>query len=91
MKRYSSLITKLIILTVVVFAIATLVALQPKIAALKAERAALTENVAALQQANRNAQAKLDALGTDESVIAVAREKLNFAFEDEIVYVDRSK
>lgn len=65
-----------------------IVTLQPKISALKSEKAALSEQLAELEQSNRNAQAKLDALGTDAAVIAIAREKLNFAFEDEIVFVD---
>ncbi|MBQ3356936.1 MAG: septum formation initiator family protein [Oscillospiraceae bacterium] len=73
------------------FAIVMLVTLQPKISALKSEGAALSEQIAALEQSNRAAQAKLDALGTDESVIAIAREKLNLAFEDEIVFVDRNR
>lgn len=89
--RRSSLITKLIILAVMVFAIAAIVTLQPKINALKNESAALSEEVAGLKQSNQLAQARLDALGTDEAVIAIAREKLNFAFEDEIIFVDRSR
>lgn len=89
--RRSSLITKLIILAVMVFAIAMIVTLQPKIRALKSEGAALSGQIDGLRQSNRIAQAKLDALGTDEAVIAIAREKLNFAFEDEIVFVDRGR
>lgn len=89
--RRSSLITKLIILAVMLFAIMTIVALQPKISSLKAEGATLSEEISDLQHANRVAQNRLDSLGSDESVIAVAREKLNFAFEDEIIYVDRSR
>ena len=89
--RRSALITKLIILAVMLFAVVTIVALQPKINALKAESAALSDEIADLQRANRTAQARIDALGTDASVIAIAREKLNFAFEDEIVFIDRSR
>ena len=89
--RRSALITKLIILTVMLFAVVTIVALQPKINALKAENAALSDEIAGLQQANRFAQAKIDSLGSDESVIAVAREKLGFAFEDEIILIDRNR
>lgn len=89
--RRSSLITKLIILAVMLFAIVTVVTLQPKIKALKNEGVALSDEISDLQRANRTAQAKLDALGSDEAVIAIAREKLNFAFEDEIIFVDSSK
>ena len=89
--RRSSLIPKLIILAVMLFAVVTIVTLQPKINALKAEKAALSDEIAGLQRANRVTQAKLDALGTDASVIAIAREKLNFVFEDEIVLIDRNR
>lgn len=87
----SSLITKLIILAVMIFAIVTIVTLQPKINALKEERTALSDEIADLEQSNRQAQSKLDALGTDEAVIAIARERLNFVYDDEIVFVDRSR
>ncbi len=89
--RRSSLITKLIILAVMLFAIVTIVTLQPKISSLKAEGEALSEEISDLRHANRGAQNKLDSLGSDTSVIAAAREKLNFAFEDEIIYVDLSR
>ena len=89
--RQSALITKLIILAVMVFAIVTIVALQPKINALKAEGDALNEEIATLQHDNQVLQRQLDPLGSDETIIAVAREKLNFAFENEIVFVDRSR
>ncbi len=89
--RRSSLITKLIILTVMLFAVVTIVALQPRISALKAERAALSNEIADLRQANRYTQIRIDSLGTDESAISIAREKLGFAFEDEIILIDRSR
>jgi len=87
----SSLITKLIILAVMIFAVVTVVTLQPKINALKAEGAVLSDEIADLEQSNQIAQAKLDALGSDEAVIAIARERLNFVFDDEIVFVDRNR
>ncbi len=87
----SSLITKLVILAVMVYAIVTIVTLQPKISALKEDRAALDADVAALQQANLELQEDIDALGTDEAVIEIARERLNLVSDGEVIYIDSSK
>lgn len=87
----SSLITKLVILAVMVYAIVTIVTLQPKISALKEDRAALDADVAALQQANLELQEDIDALGTDEAVIKIARERLNLVSDGEVIYIDSSK
>ena len=86
----SSLITKLVILAVMVYAIVTIVTLQPKISALKEDRAALDADVAALQQANLELQEDIDALGTDEAVIEIARERLNLVSDGEIIYIESS-
>ena len=87
----SSLITKLVILAVMVYAIVTIVTLQPKISALKEDRAALDADVAALQQAKLELQEDIDALGTDEAVIEIARERLNLVSDGEVIYIDSSK
>ena len=87
----SSLITKLVILAVMVYAIVTIVTLQPKISALKEDRTALDADVAALQQANLELQEDIDALGTDEAVIEIARERLNLVSDGEVIYIDSSK
>ncbi len=87
----SSLITKLVILAVMVYAIVTIVTLQPKISALKEDRAALDADVASLQQANLELQEDIDALGTDEAVIEIARERLNLVSDGEVIYIDSSK
>lgn len=87
----SSLITKLVILAVMLYAIVTIVTLQPKISALKEDRAALDADVAALQQANLELQEDIDALGTDEAVIEIARERLNLVSDGEVIYIDSSK
>ena len=87
----SSLITKFVILAVMLYAIVTIVTLQPKISALKEDRAALDADVAALQQANLELQEDIDALGTDEAVIEIARERLNLVSDGEVIYIDSSK
>lgn len=87
----SSLISKLVILAVMIYAIVTIVTLQPKINALKSEKAALNEEVAALQQSNLEIEADIEQLGTDASVIKIARERLNLVSDGEIIYIDSSK
>ena len=87
----SSLITKLVILTVMIYAIVTIVTLQPKINALKAEKEALSEEVSVLQQSNLELQEDLAKLGTDASVTKIARERLNLVSDGEVIYIDSSK
>lgn len=87
----SSLITKLVILTVMLYAIVTIVTLQPKINALKAEKEALSEEVSVLQQSNLELQEDLAKLGTDASVTKIARERLNLVSDGEVIYIDSSK
>lgn len=87
----SSLITKLVILAVMVYAIVTIVTLQPKISELKAESEALSGEVADLQQSNLEVQANIDALGTDEAVVQIARERLNLVGDGEVIIIDSSK
>ncbi len=87
----SSLITKLVILTVMLYAIVTIVTLQPKINALKAEKEALSEEVSGLQQSNLELQEDLAKLGTDASVTKIARERLNLVSDGEVIYIDSSK
>lgn len=87
----SSLITKLIILAVMIFAIITIVTLQPKINALQEERDALADEVAAIQQENLALEEDIAALGTDESTREIARERLNMVADGEIIYIDTCK
>ena len=86
----SSLITKFVILAVMLYAIVTIVTLQPKINDLKEEQAALEGDVAAMQQSNLELREDIDALGTDASVFKIARERLNLVSDGEIIYIDSS-
>lgn len=87
----SSLITKLLILAVMAFAVITIVTVQPKIDALQAERDALAEENGALQQENLELEQDIASLGTEDSVRKLARERLNMVADGEIVYIDTSK
>ena len=91
MKRKSSLITKLIILAVVIYAVVTIVALQPKIDTLKSESNSLNDEVLALQEANHSLQNDIEAMGTDEGIMKIARERLNLVADGEWIFIDKSK
>ena len=54
--RKSSLITKLVILALMVYAVATIMTLQPQINALNAEREKLSAEVADVEQKNLELQ-----------------------------------
>ena len=87
----SSLITKFIILAVMIYAIVTIVSLQPKIDRLEEQKAALYGEIARMQQENLELQEDIDALGSDEATIDLAKERLNMVEADEIIYIDTSK
>jgi cell division protein FtsL len=86
--RKSSLITKLLILTLVIYAIVTIVTLQPQIRALKDDNAKLSEAVVAAKQTNLELTEDIASLDTDEAVMEIARERLNFVLDGEVVFIN---
>lgn len=87
MRRFS-LITKLVLLAVMAYAVVTIVSLQPKINTLRAENEALSDEILALEQDNAALQEDIDALGSDDSVMKIARERLNYVLDGEIIYIN---
>ena len=87
----SSLLVKLLILILVVYATVTLVNLRKQISEKNAEAAKLTSSVTAVEQENGRLQDAFDALGTDESVEAIAEEKLDMVHKGEIIFQDAEK
>lgn len=86
--RKSSLITKLVILAAMVYAVAMIMTLQPQINALNAEREKLSAEVADVEQENLELQEDIAAMDTDEAVIEIARERLNLVEDGEMVFID---
>ncbi len=86
--KRSSLATKLLILVLVVYATVTLVSLQNQVVEKEAEETALQSDIAAAKQENLRLQQAIDALGTDEGVADVARQKLGWVADGEIVFYD---
>lgn len=88
--RKSSLITKLILLAVMVYAIVTVVTLQTRINQARAERVTLEQQVAAAEQGNRKNENEIANLDTDEAIRTLARERLNLVEDGEMIFVDSS-
>lgn len=84
----SSLLVKLVILILVVYATVTLVSLRKQITKKNEQEAILNSSIAATQQENNRIQDSIDALGTDAGVEAVARDKLGMVDEGDIVFYD---
>lgn len=84
----SSLLVKLVILILVVYATVTLVSLRKQITEKNEQEAILNSSIAATQQENNRIQDFIDALGTDAGVEAVARDKLGMVDEGDIVFYD---
>ena len=84
----SSLLVKLVILILVVYATVTLVSLRKQITEKNEQEAILNSSIAATQQENNRIQDSIDALGTDAGVEAVARDKLGMVDEGDILFYD---
>lgn len=74
-----------------IYAIVTIVTLQPKIDELVQKKNDLRNEVAQVQQENLELEEDIAALGTDESNREIARERLNMVEDGEIVYIDINK
>ena len=86
--KHSSLMTKILILVLVVYATVTLVSLQNQVAEKNAEAELLQSSIDAAKQENLRLQQAIDTLDTDEGVEAVARQKLGWVAKGEIVFYD---
>ena len=84
----SSLVTKLLVLVLVVYATVTLVRLQDQLTEKKAEAALLSQELEVIQQENQRLEQAIDQLDTDEGIAAVARQKLGMIQRNQIVFYD---
>lgn len=86
--KKSSLVTKLLVLVLVVYATVTLVSLQEQVTQKQAEAQVLTAEISAARQENLRLEKSIDDLDTDEGIEAVARQKLGLVSRGEIVFYD---
>lgn len=84
----SSLVTKLLVLVLVVYATVTLVKLQDQLTEKEAEAAQLSQELETIEQENLRLEQAIDALDTDEGIAAVARQKLGMIHRNQIVFYD---
>ena len=86
--RKSSLLSKIIILALIVYATVTLISLRDQIATKQASSEQLEQQISSLQQQNQHLADQIEALGTVEGVKEIARNKLGLVTEGEIVFYD---
>ena len=87
----SSLLVKIVILVLVVYATVTLVRLRSQISEKNTEATELTSSIVSTQQENDRLQEEIDALSTDEGLEQVARDEMDMVGEGELVFEDVSK
>ena len=84
----SSLITKLVILALAVYATVTLVTIQSQIADKRSQKDALQAEITACRQENERLSDANEAANTAQRVQDIARSKLGLVTEGEIVFYD---
>ena len=86
--KRSSLLTKILVLVLVVYATVTLVSLESQVAEMNAEAESLQGSIEAARQENLRLEQAIDTLDTDEGVVDAARQKLGWVSVGEIVFRD---
>lgn len=84
--RKSSMLTKLIVLALAVYAIVMLLSLQTQISQQNEANAALQAAITATEQENQRLQQAIERVGSREGVEEVARNKLGFVTEGEMIF-----
>lgn len=84
----SSLLVKILLLIIVVYATVTLMSLRRQITAKQAEAAQLTSSITSAEQENSRLADAIENIDSDESVEAIAREKLGMVGNGEIIFED---
>lgn len=86
--RKTSLLTKLLIIALCGYAVFALVGLQGKINQTLAEERRLEQEVAYAEQEHLALEEAINELGTEKSIIKIARERLGMVADGEIVFFD---
>lgn len=86
--RKSSLLSKVIILALIVYATVTLISLHDQIADTQASSEQLENEITSMQQQNMQLADQIEKVNTVEGVKEIARNKLGLVTEGEIVFYD---
>jgi len=89
-KRKASIITKLVVLAVIGYAVVTLVSLSAKIETAESARQALQKEVEQKREQNAALAYSIEHSDEVETIKKVAREKLGLAMPGEIIFYDVS-
>lgn len=83
--RQSSTLSKVLVLSVIVVALAALLTLHLTISATRENTAVLADQAAALEQNNQELEEDIDSLGTADSVVEIAQKLWDLVFPDTVV------
>ena len=84
----SSLLIKIVIFALAVYAVIYLVHLRSQITEKQEQAASLTSQIVAAEQENGRLRDAIDELDTDAGIEDVARDRMNMASENEITFWD---
>ena len=87
--KHASLVMKILLLVLVVYATVTLVTLQAQVTEKNAEAAELQSSIDVAKQENLRLEQAIDALDTEEGIQDAARQKLGWVSKGEIIFYDR--
>ena len=87
----SRLIVTLVIAAVALYAVVTIAVLQPDVNRLRADADELTRRISELEERNGRLRTEIAALGSDEAVAKLARERLMMIADGETVYIDSNR
>lgn len=89
-RRKSSLITKLIVLAIAVYATTTLMSMQTQIQSAETRKADLESQIEAAKLENQKLEDAIDQYSLEDRTEQIAREKLGLVTYGEIVFYDVS-
>jgi len=83
-----SRITLYMVAAILLLSLFGITALQQAIATDSMENEALREQISILEQENLELEHRIDSLGTDASAEELARERLHWVYDQEVVYIN---
>lgn len=84
--KRTSLLTKLLIVAVIIYAVITLVGLQGQINAARTELSEKQRELTISEQKKDAIDKEIEDLGSDKSIERIARQKLGMVYEGEIAF-----
>ena len=87
-RKRASLITKLIVIALVIYASVTLVNLRARIENVQADKDELQQQVTEKEMANAELKYEIENSDNDDTIADIAREKLGLVYPGEIIFSD---